>query len=248
MPKGGSDFHCRGFYFFKDFGIVWLMSEENKKRVIIFIGPPGAGKGTQAELLADKFGLFHLESSKVIEEKINNADPKDKALAIEKELWESGKLNTPDLVLQWIKEKIKELAGEEKSIVFSGSPRSILEAKGEIPVLEEVYGKENIKVFNLNLSEEESIKRNSKRRICKNNRHPIPNFKEFERITECPKDGSEIITRVLDKPETIKVRYEEYLNRTFPIIEFLKERTYKIIEIDGEQRIDKIFVDISKNL
>ena len=219
-----------------------------KERVIIFIGPPGAGKGTQAELLAEKFGFFHFESSKVIEEKIKNAEPNDAVFQREKKLWESGKLNTPELVLQWIREKIKETANNEEGIVFSGSPRTIPEAEGEIPLLEELYGKENIKVFNLNLSEEESIKRNSKRRICKDNRHPIPNFKEFEGITKCPKDGSGIITRVLDKPETIKIRYKEYLNRTFLIIDFLKERSYKIIKIKGEQKIDKVFDDISKNL
>ena len=224
------------------------MSEENKKQVIIFIGPPGAGKGTQAELLAEKFGFFHFESSKVIEEKIKNAEPNDAVLQREKKLWESGILNTPELVLQWMQEKIRDIASESHGVVFSGSPRTMLEAKGEIPLLEELYGKENIKVFNLNLSEEESIKRNSKRRICKDNRHPIPNFKEFEGITKCPKDGSGIITRVLDKPETIKIRYKEYLNRTFLIIDFLKERSYKIIKIDGEQKIDKVFDDISKNL
>lgn len=222
--------------------------KENKKRVIILIGPPGAGKGTQAELLAEKFSFFHLESSKVIEEKIKNSKPDDAVLQREKKLWESGILNTPELVLKWIKEKIRDIASEGRGIVFSGSPRTILEAEGEIPILEELYGKENIKVLNINLSEKESIKRNSKRRICKDNRHPIPNFKEFEGITECPKDGSEIITRVLDKPETIKVRYKEYLNRTFPIVDFLEKRSYKIIKIEGEQKIDKVFDDVSRNL
>src|SRR3989338_11554419 len=94
--------------------------DANRKWVVILIGPPGSGKGTQAELLAEKFGLFHLESSKVIEDKFNNADPEDKVLAAEKELWESGKLVTPELVLHWVREKIKELAGYGKGVVFSG--------------------------------------------------------------------------------------------------------------------------------
>jgi len=220
------------------------MSNENKKQVIILIGPPGSGKGTQAELLAEKFGLFHLESSKVIEEKIKNADLNDEILQKEKGLWESGKLNTPELVLEWIKEKAKEVASEGHGIVFSGSPRTIYEAKGEIPFLEELYDKENIKVFNFEISEQESIKRNSKRRICKGNRHPIPNFPEFDGITKCPKDGSEIITRALDNLETIKVRYQEYLNRTLPIVDFLKEGGYKITEVNGEQPIEKVFQDV----
>lgn len=218
------------------------------KSVIILIGPPGSGKGTQADMLAEKFGLFHLESSKVIEEKIKNAPPDDAIMQREKKLWESGILNTPELVLEWIKEKAKEVAGEGHGIVFSGSPRTIYEAEGEAPVLEELYGKENVKVFNIEISEDESIKRNSKRRICKDSRHPIPGFPEFEGITKCPKDGSEIITRVLDNPETIKIRYQEYLNRTLPIIDFLKKRDYKIIEINGEQPIEKVFEEISAKI
>lgn len=218
------------------------------KKVFILIGPPGSGKGTQAEMLADKFGLFHLESSKIIEEKIKNAEPDDAVLQREKKLWKSGILNTPELVLRWIGDKAKEVAGEGRGIVFSGSPRTVYEAEGEIPFLEELYEKENINIFNIGLSEEESIKRNSKRRICKSSRHPIPNFPEFEGITKCPKDGSEIITRALDNPETIKVRYQEYTNRTLPIIDFLKKRGYKIMEINGEQPIEGVFNEILQEL
>ena len=79
----------------------------DKKSVIILIGPPGSGKGTQAELLAEKFGLFHLESSKVIEEKLKNIDPDDWILQREQHLWESGQLNTPETALKWIQEKIR---------------------------------------------------------------------------------------------------------------------------------------------
>lgn len=224
------------------------MSDENKKWAVVLIGPPGAGKGTQAELLSEKFGLVHLESSKVIEEKLENADPEDEVVMHEKELWKSGKLNTPELVRKWIMEKIGEIAGSGRGIVFSGSPRTIYEAEGEIPKLEEVYGKENIKVINLHIHEHRSVERNSNRRICEKNRHPIPNFPEYKNITQCPKDGGKIITRGLDKTETIKVRYGEYLNRTFPIINFLKERGYEIKEIEGDQLIEKVFQDITDNL
>ena len=221
---------------------------ESKKWTVILIGPPGSGKGTQAELLAEKFGLVHLESSKVIENKFKNADPSDPVILKEKETWRAGELTSPELVREWMLEEIRSLHGKGMGIVLSGSPRTMFEAEGEMPVFEELYGKDSVKVFHLNLSKEESIKRNSSRRICEANRHTIPDFPMFKDIKTCPKDGSHLVRRELDTPETIGVRYEVYLKRTQPILSFIQERGYKITEIEGEQDIDKVFEDILKGL
>ena len=218
----------------------------SKKMVAIFIGPPGSGKGTQADLLVEKFGLVHLESSKVIENKFKTGDPNDPVIAREKELWESGELNTPELVREWMLEAIRTLHAKGVGIVLSGSPRTLFEAEGEMPVFEELYGKANVIPIHLNLTKEESIKRNSGRRICEAQRHPIPDFPIFKDITTCPKDGSPLVRRGLDTPETIGIRYEVYLRRTQPILSFLKERQYDIIEIEGEQDIVKVCEDIMK--
>ncbi len=224
------------------------MDNENKKWALLLIGPPGAGKGTQAELLAEKFGLFNFETSKIIEEKFANADSNDKVIKKEKEKFKKGQLNTPELVRSWVLEKIQTLSSEGRGIVFSGSPRTLLEAEGEIPVLENLYGKENVKVINLEIHEHGSIERNSTRRICEKNRHPIPNFPEFRDIVQCPKDGSKIITRSLDTLETIRVRYRVYLKETKPVLEIFKKKGYKIIEINGDQPIEKVFQDILEKL
>lgn len=224
------------------------MEKEPKKWIMVLVGPPGAGKGTQAELLAEDFGLFHLESSKVIEEKFKNGDPNDPVIQREKELWKSGKLNTPQLVCEWILEKVREVESQGRGIVFSGSPRTMYEAECELPEFEKFYGKENVKAINIEISEEESIKRNSKRRLCQANRHPIPNFPEYENITVCPKDGSPIITRALDNPDTIKVRFKTYWEETQPVVGFLRKRGYPIIEITGAQGIEHVHDDIVHKL
>lgn len=217
---------------------------EGNNFVIILIGPPGAGKGTQAELLAEKFGLFHFETSKIIEEKLNNADSNDEVLMEEKRKWTQGELNSPELVVEWIIERIKDFGIQKTGLVFSGSPRTMYEAEREMPVLEEFYGADNLKIIHINLTKEESIKRNSSRRICRANRHPIPNFPTFKDLKSCPKDGSELVTRALDTAETISVRYETYLRRTHPVLSFVESRGHEIIEIEGEQDINNVFEDI----
>lgn len=220
------------------------------KKLIILIGPPGSGKGTQAELLAKKFNLFNLRTSKLGEAKINDPElvKNDPEVAEAKRLYDQGDLFPPAWIEKIVMEKVKELASRGESIVFDGSPRTLPEAQSEMPIFTDLYGQDNIKVFYIKLSAEETLKRNSHRRICKANQHPIPNFKEFENITVCPEDGSDLIVRTLDDPEVIKERYDVFLRRTEPIIDFLKSKEYNVIEINGEQPIEKVHEDIVSQL
>ncbi len=218
------------------------------KQIVIFIAPPGAGKGTQADLFAEKFGFSHLESSKILESRLaGQENPPDPEIREAWRLYKKGELMTPSLVARLIIEEIEKLHHEGKSIIFSGSFRTLEEAEKEIPVAEKLYGRDNIKIFYITLSEEESVKRNSERRICEKNRHPIPRPEydpKFEGITTCPWDGSPIITRALDKPEIIRERYRVYKAETEPVLDYFREKGYKVIEINGEQPIEKVFEGI----
>ena len=216
-------------------------------QVVIFIAPPGAGKGTQSDILAEKMGFLHLETAKIIEEKFAKASPDDVEIQKEKENFLTGKLVTPEKVTAWVIEKIRELATAGTSIVFSGSFRTLYEAEEETKVVEELYGRDSIKIFYITLSEEESVHRNSARRICQANRHPIPNTPEFQNITTCPHDGSPLIKRELDTPNVIRKRYQEYINRTAPVLEYFRTNGYPIIEINGERGIEDVHHDIAQN-
>ncbi|OGN07096.1 MAG: hypothetical protein A3B86_01650 [Candidatus Yanofskybacteria bacterium RIFCSPHIGHO2_02_FULL_38_22b] len=219
------------------------------KWAVVLIGPPGSGKGTQADLLAEKFGLIHIESSKIIEEKFKNASPDDLLLSQQKKIWQSGELNDPKMVTGWLVEAMKNVWQSGAGLILSASPRTVFEAEAEIPVLEELYGKDNVKIFNIDLSREESFNRNSNRRICEKNRHPVPNLPEFKDLETCPRDGSKLIRRGhLDDPETVKLRYDVYLKRTEPIIDLLKNRGYEIIQVNGEQSIEDVYKEVIQKL
>lgn|SRR3989344_1059207 len=214
---------------------------------IALMGPIAAGKGTQAELLASELGLVHLENSKIIEEKFAN-EPNDPDVQKAKEDYMAGRWIDPEILMKWIGGVMQDIADKKLGIVMSSGFRTLYESREEINLFEKSYAKENIKFFQISLSEEEAVKRSLGRRICKANRHPIPNFPEFKDLTACPQDGSELVTRALDKPELISKRYQEYLTRTVPSFDIIKGRGYNIHEINGEQSIEEVHRDILNKL
>lgn len=224
--------------------------------VIIILGPPGSGKGTQAELLAEKLNIFHLETSKIIETNLKDIKKSDFVaikgnryyLTDEKKIRESGGLMSSPLITFWMKNKVKELQKEGKGIIFSGSPRTLDEGKELTPFLKNLYGTKNIKIILLELSAKESIWRNSHRKTCQLMRHPILFVKETKKLTKCPFDGSKLLFRKDDTPEVIKVRLREYKERTFPLIELFKKQGLNIKRVNGEQSVANVFDDILKIL
>ena len=222
------------------------------------MGPPGSGKGTQAELVSDKPNLYYFETSRVIEENVMRAKKEDFAtvggkrysLAKERQYWKTGIINPPEVVAFWVINKIKELFKEGLGVVLAGSPRTLYEGKKVMPFLKKLYGAENIKIVLLEISPEETLFRNSHRRICQFMRHPVLSTrKEFLRLNSCPLDGSKLMRRKgLDDPETIKVRLSEYKERTHPLIKYFKEQGLAVKKINGEQPVEKVYSDIIKAL
>lgn len=212
-------------------------------KVIFLMGPIASGKGTQADILAKKFGFFHFETSRVLLTQLDKPE-----FAKQKEQYGSGKWVDPAWVAQLVCEEAGKLISQGRELVFSGSPRTMEETAVIIPCLEEKISKENFIFFNINLSEEEAIKRSVSRRICRASGHPVPNFPEFQNMTLCPEDGSELVRKSLDQPELVSRRYQEHLNRTVPIFDFLKKQGYSILEINGEQSIEKVSQDIERHL
>jgi adenylate kinase len=223
------------------------------KQVVMLFGQPGAGKGTQAEILSDKTGYYHFESSKIIEHHIKNDEPgttyeidgQTYKIEDERERWEAGLLNSPPLVVFWMVEKIKELAEDGKSIIFSGSPRTVYEAEKEIPLLKQLYGQENIRFVMLEITAETTIHRNSHRRICELIRHSILFSPETENLKTCPLDGSPLVKRKgLDDLETIKKRIDIYKEQTHPVTEVIEREGLHVHKVNGEQSVADVHKDV----
>ncbi|MBI2635539.1 MAG: nucleoside monophosphate kinase [Parcubacteria group bacterium] len=203
------------------------MGISKKLIAIILLGRPGSGKDTQAKLLAKKFGLVHLISSKLIEEslkskaKIIKRDSRAYNVEKERRIQKSGYLNTSAFVAALVKDEIKKIAQKGFGLVMSGSPRTLREFKEEAPMLLKLYGKNNIYFFHIIISPNEVYIRNLKR-----HRKDLPE---------------------LDSRKIIKKRLEVYSRDTLPLIKYLKSQK-RVADINGEQSIMKIHLDILKVL
>src|SRR3989344_3192023 len=190
------------------------------------MGPPGARKGTQADLLAYKFGLIHFDTGRYIE---GLHREKLVPLRIRKE-FERGDLVDPVWTLKVLRGQIKRIASANFGIALSGSPRTTFEAFGDnenigvMTTLTRAYSKRNISIFELDIPPEITLRRNSKRRVCSVCWRPHllgPSLKT------CPFCGGKLIKRVQDRPSIIKNRLKKYEERTKPVLRGLKARGFR---------------------
>lgn len=186
------------------------MSELN----LILMGPPGAGKGTQAERLVDDFDLPYYATGDILREAVNNGTDLGKEA---KEYMDKGELVPDDLICRVIMERID---GPEASdgFLLDGFPRTIPQAE----TLEEALKKRERSLsaaLLIDARDEEVIRRLSGRRICVKNQHVYhTEFDPPKNEGVCDQDGSRLIQRDDDKPETIKKRLDVYHEQTEPLI------------------------------
>ncbi len=222
------------------------------KQVVIIYGPPGSGKGTQADLLMRKYNFIHFDTGRYIESLVH--DPKlrkNPVIRREGKLFDTGILCTPSWVLKVVREAVQKIAKAGYGVIFSGSPRTLFEAfgdkshKGLFAVLTRFYGKKNINIVRLKIRSQTSIKRNSNRWVCSVCGLPILAASKLRNCSFCSGPAKR---RTLDKPEVIKVRLKEYEERTLPIVKEAKKLGIKIMEIDGEPAPYKVHGQIVKRL
>lgn len=204
-----------------------------KKYKIIILGPPGSGKGTQAKLIAEHYGIDHVSTGDIFREK----KKEDSELGrLVKELIDNGRLVPDDITIKIVEEKVK---GLKKGYLLDGFPRTVPQAEALDKIDKLTH------VLYIEVSEETLLKRITSRRVCEcgESYHLIFNPPKEEGI--CNKCGKEIYQRVDDAEDKVKERLKEYDTKTKPLLDYYKK---KLIKIDGELAISEIFEEIKKFL
>ena len=211
-----------------------LQTTMDKK--IVLLGPPGSGKGTQAEMMEDELGLVRLSTGDLLREAVRNQTELGKQAKV---FMDSGGLVPNELVIGLMKEKIDGLKG---GFILDGFPRTVQQAE----FLDEIM--ELDAAINLDVDDDELVSRLTKRRSC-----PQCNavyhllYKPPKTEGSCDKCSSALYQRSDDTEETVRQRLKVYRDNTFPLIEYYRKKN-KLVDIEGKGDIRDIFQRVKSSL
>jgi len=210
---------------------------------IIMMGPPGAGKGSQAKIIAKEYSIPHISTGDMFRSALKNETPMGLKA---KEYMDKGELVPDSVVNGLVEERISQQDCED-GYVLDGYPRTINQAEALSGILDK-KGQEIDVVLSIDTSDETVIRRLTGRRTCVNCGaiyHVDKNSQKEQGV--CDLCQHEVVQREDDKEETVRNRLEVYKKQTEPLIDFYDKREL-LVEVDGEQELSDVFDDIKEIL
>ena len=202
---------------------------------IVILGPPGVGKGTQAEILSERTGLAHISSGDLFRENLKNQTELGK---LAQTYMSRGELVPDDVTIGMIRERLSR-PDCKAGAILDGFPRTPTQADALDVMLAEFNGRVEVVPFIIG-NEGVLVDRLGSRWTCRANGHIFNRkFNPPKEVGKCDYDGSELYQRDDDKPETVKRRIQVYLDQTAQLISYYRDNG-KLVEIDGMQTIDQV--------
>jgi adenylate kinase len=206
---------------------------------IVLMGLPGAGKGTQADKIVEKYAIPHISTGDMFRAAIKEGTE----LGLQaKSFMDQGALVPDEVTIGIVRERLSQ-DDCAKGFLLDGFPRTVPQAEALDSMLAELERPVE-HTININVDKEELVARLSGRRICKTcgtSYHLIFNPPQEE--GKCDKDGGELYTRADDNPETVANRLEVNMNQAQPLLDFYEVKGV-LTNIDGQQDIAKVFADL----
>ena len=215
------------------------MAKNNQPLTIIFMGPSGSGKGTQAILLSDKFGFEFIEMGGIIRAEAKKDT--DLGKQVHQIVMVEGKLLDDSLTYRLLENKILAVP-LNKNLIVDGYPRTVQQVKDFAKLLNKA-DRERLVVYNVALSDEAVLKRLSKRLVCENCKSVFIASKSIKKGGKCVKCSGKLIRRSDDTPEKIKARLKWAHEQVEPAIkEYQKQGV--LVNVDGDRSIEEIHEDL----
>jgi adenylate kinase len=207
---------------------------------IVMLGPPGAGKGTQAKKIAQKMDLMHVSTGDLFRENLKNETDLGK---LAQDYMNKGELVPDDVTVRMVEARLAR-PDCEQGAVLDGFPRTPDQAAALDNLLEKLCSKVNVVPY-IKVPDEVLVERLSGRWMSQSGRvyHAKYNPPKVKWIDDV--DGSPLYQREDDKPETVRHRIEVYNEQTAPLIAYYKDKGI-LVEIDGTQAIEDVTEDIMK--
>ncbi len=207
-------------------------------RLILF-GPPGVGKGTQAKLLSEEFGVPHISTGDMLRLAVAEGTELGKKA---KAIMDAGQL-VPDDVMIGIVREVLSSAKVKNGFLLDGFPRTVEQAKALAVLFDELQIK-NYKVIHFQFNDGEIVRRLSARVMCVNDGNIYNKFTDAVTTeTPCPACGGKLIQRIDDAEETVRRRLGIYHSTTEPVIDFFEKRGV-IVKVDGMASIEHVNQEI----
>ena len=206
---------------------------------VVLLGPPGAGKGTQAKLLSEKLGLPHISSGDIFRENLKNGTELGK---LAQTYMNKGELVPDDVTIAMIQERFGR-PDCSNGAILDGFPRTPAQADALNVMLKAFSGQVNVVPF-FTAPEDVLIERLTGRWTCRASGHIFhEKFNPPKQSKVCDIDGSELYQRDDDKSDTVTRRIQVYFTQTMPLVEYYKKHGL-LVEINGDQPIEQVAVHV----
>ena len=204
-------------------------------RAVIFLGPPGAGKGTQAKELARRYGVPHLSTGDMLRENIAKGTPLGE---LAEPVMKRGELVPDSIVLKMVVERI-DRPDCSHGFVFDGFPRTVAQAQWLGELLKQ-HGYEQAIVVHLAIDPAKLLKRITGRRVCKVGGEIYNIYERPPKVAgRCDNDGGELEQRPDDREEVVSTRLEAYEKQTAPLVAYYR-RLGRLRDVDASKSVDEI--------
>lgn len=219
------------------------MTEDLTTKHLLFFGPPGVGKGTQAKMLSVRAGIPHISTGDILRSAVAEGTPLGKRA---KEIIDAGHLVPDDIMIELVRDVLRKPEAKD-GFILDGFPRTLPQAEALTVLLADIHIN-SFAVVELDVDEEELVRRLGNRLVCESDgRIYSMEMGGVDRGSPCPDCGGRLVQREDDREETVRRRLRVYHQATAPVLEYYQSLGV-LVHVDGKGTAETVQGEITQRL